>query len=139
MTTRYFVASVVGACIALLGLVAAPPASAQNATHDRQDATTRAQTGAPDQHAMMAEMEALGKKLEALVAEMNATTGPAKVDRVAAVVTELVAMHSRMTSQMMQMMQHGAKPMMMPRPPERTGSASSSDVKPDEHSEHHTP
>ena len=67
-----------------------------------------------DRQKMMAEMTASQNKLDDLVARMNAATGPAKVDQVAAVVTELVAqhksMHARMMApggMMMQMMQPG--------------------------------
>ena len=66
---------------------------------------------------MMAEMIASQKRLDELVAKMNAATGAAKIDQVAAVVTELVAqrkmMESRMMSEggmlmrMMEMMQPG--------------------------------
>jgi hypothetical protein len=49
---------------------------------------------------MMAEMKANDTALDALVAQMNAATGPAKVDAVAAVLNELVrqqkAMHQHM-------------------------------------------
>ena len=49
---------------------------------------------------MMAEMKVGDAKLDALVAQMNAATGPGKVDAVAAVLNELVrqqkAMHQHM-------------------------------------------
>lgn len=48
----------------------------------------------------MGEMDA---KLQALVADMNKAKGSAKVDKTAAVVTELVAQRSMMQKQMMEM------------------------------------
>ena len=51
--------------------------------------------------AMMADMQAAQKKLDDLVAQMNAAPGPEKVDRIAAVVNEMAAMHKTMCTQMM--------------------------------------
>lgn len=85
---------------------------------------------------MMAEMQATQAKLDELVAQMNSAKGNAKVDRIAALLTELVAQHKRMGS----MMQGGMMPMMMPMmmpnapsavPPPATGA------KPEDHNEHH--
>jgi hypothetical protein len=69
---------------------------------------------------MMATMQAEQKKLDELVAEMNAAKGPEKVDRIAAVVTEMAAMHKRMSVMMqggMMQMQHGPTPATPPIPP----------------------
>ena len=55
---------------------------------------------------MMAEMKAGDSKLEALVKDMNAATGDAKVSAVAAVVSELVQQHKAMHGRMDQMHQH---------------------------------
>lgn len=52
---------------------------------------------------MMSEMQAGQKKLDDLVASMNAATGTEKVDRIAALVTEMVAMHKQMMGRMMSM------------------------------------
>jgi hypothetical protein len=64
---------------------------------------------------MMAEMKAGDAKLDALVAEMNAATGDAKVTAVAAVASELVrqqkSMHDHMGQMHQQMM--GGRGMMM--------------------------
>jgi len=64
---------------------------------------------------MMAEMKAADTKLDALVREMNAASGEAKVNAVAAIVTELVrqqrSMHDRMGQMHQQMM--GGRGMMM--------------------------
>ncbi len=65
----------------------------------------------PDCAAMMQQHEAMQKhmaemdaKLQTLVADMNKAKGSAKVDRTAAVVTELVAQRSMMQKHMMEMM-----------------------------------
>ena len=64
---------------------------------------------------MMAEMKAADSRLDALTKEMNAAKGEAKVNAVAAVVTELVrqqkSMHDRMGQMQEQMM--GGRGMMM--------------------------
>ena len=74
---------------------------AQNTQHEH--ATPPAAQGASANHqAMMANMQAQQKKLDDLVAQMNAAKGPEKVDRIAAVVTEMAAMHKRMNTMMMQ-------------------------------------
>ena len=87
--------------------------------------------------AMMADMQAAQKKLDDLVAQMNAATGPEKVDRIAAVVNEMAAMHKAMCAQMMtgemmpmmMQMQHGAASQAAPAP-----------ESPDsEHGGHHNP
>src|SRR4026207_1782286 len=54
-----------------------------------------------DHQKMMADMKASQKKLDDLVAAMNQATGDAKVDKLAAVVTELVAQHREMCGRMM--------------------------------------
>src|SRR5262245_60641683 len=92
---------------------------AQNSPHEHAT-PTGAQGASADRQAMMAHMQAEQKKLDDLVAQMNAATGPEKVDRIAAVVTEMVDMHKRMSTMMMQggmmemHMQHGPMP---PAPP----------------------
>lgn len=55
---------------------------------------------------MMAEMKAGDAKLDALLKEMSAATGDAKVNAVAAVVNELVRQHRGMHGRMGQMHQH---------------------------------
>jgi len=64
---------------------------------------------------MMAEMKAGDAKLDALVSDMNAAADNAKVNAVAAVVTELVRQHKAMHEHMGQMHQHmmGGRGMMM--------------------------
>lgn len=93
---------------------------AQNNEHEHATPPT-AQGGAANHQAMMANMQAEQKKLDELVAQMNAATGPEKVDRIAAVVTEMAAMHKRMSMMMMQggmmQMMHGQTPAAPPNPP----------------------
>lgn len=64
---------------------------------------------------MMAEMKAADTKLDALVKEMNVASGEAKVNAVAAVVTDLVRQHRSMHERMSQMHQQmmGGPGMMM--------------------------
>ena len=66
---------------------------------------------------MMAEMKAADSKLDALVKEMNAATGDAKVNAIATVVAELVRQHRSMHERMGQMHQQmmGGRGMMMGR------------------------
>jgi len=79
--------------------------------HDHDAAAAAApaqQAGAMmDHQKMMADMNAEQAKLDDLVAQMNAATGPAKVDRIAAAVTELAAMHKHMNTMMQGDMMHG--------------------------------
>jgi len=86
---------------------------AQNNQHEHATPPTGQSTTA-DHRAMIANMQAEQQKLDELVTQMNATTGPEKVDRIAAVVTEMAAMHKRMTTRMIQggmmHMPHGSTP-----------------------------
>ena len=65
------------------------------------------QAAAMDHQKMMADMQAEQAKLDDLVAQMNAAKGTDKVDRIAAVVNEMAAMHKRMNTAMQGMMQGG--------------------------------
>ena len=85
--------------------VTAAAGYAQNSGQHDHVAPPAAQGAAMDHQAMMANMQAEQKKLDELVAQMNAAKGPEKVDRIAAVVTEMAAMHKRMNGMMMMM--HG--------------------------------
>jgi hypothetical protein len=119
MTIKHLTAYLIGAAAALL--LSASVGNAQTTGHDHSaaptpgDASQQAQAAA-NQHAMMANMQAAQKKLDDLVAQMNAATGSEKVDRMAAVITEMAAMHKDMCAQMMNggmmsmmmQMQHGA-------------------------------
>lgn len=55
-------------------------------------------------HEMHASSKAMDDRLQQLVAQMNQATGSAKVDRMAAVVNELVTQRKQMREQMMTMM-----------------------------------
>ena len=85
-----------------------------------------------DRQAMMANMQAQAKKLDDLVAAMNATGGTDKANRVAAVVTELVAQHKAMHARMMTMMEGGG---MMPGG--GAAPAPAQPATPGEHDQHH--
>src|SRR5678816_2303140 len=94
---------------------------AQNNQHEHATPPTAAQGASADHQAMMANMQAQQKKLDELVAQMNAAKGPDKVDRIAAVVTEMAAMHKRMSTMMMEggmmqmmHMQHSQTPAITP-------------------------
>ena len=100
-----------------VGTAAALSAGLGYAQNNEHDHTTppAAQAASAGHQAMMANMQAQQKKLDELVAQMNAAKGPEKVDRIAAVVTEMAAMHNRMSTMMMQggmmmHMQHGQTP-----------------------------
>jgi hypothetical protein len=54
------------------------------------------------QHNMMAAMQASNKTLDALVAELNAAKGNDRIDKLVAVVNELVAERKQMRMMMMQ-------------------------------------
>jgi hypothetical protein len=56
-----------------------------------------------DRQKMMAEMQASQTKLDELVAAMNTSTGAQKMDRIAAVLTELVGQHRNMGVRMLSM------------------------------------
>lgn len=60
------------------------------------------------QEAMQAKMKAMDAQLDKLVADMNAARGPAKADKMAAVISELVSQRGQMRDSMQSMM-----PMMM--------------------------
>jgi hypothetical protein len=92
MRTRRLITILCGAAATLL--LSASLGNAQTTGHDHAAA-------AADNHAMMADMQAAQKKLDDLVAQMNAATGPEKVDRMATVITEMATMHKTMCTQMM--------------------------------------
>ena len=91
---------------------------AQNATQHEHATPPAAQAPAMNHQAMMANMQAEQKKLDELVAQMNAATGQDKIDRIVAVVNELAAKEKRMNSMMMMMMMHGSATQMPAGPPE---------------------
>ena len=92
-----------------------PPASPQA----QAQTAGRGQMGTmmAERQKMMAEMTAAQKKLDDLVATMNGATGQAKVDQMAAIITELVAERKAMQSRMLSMQGGMMKQMMQPAPP----------------------
>jgi hypothetical protein len=115
MTTTRFTTYLVCGGTALLLSVAI--GHAQGNAHDHpaappQESRTEHTQATASQHAMMMDMQGAQKKLDDLVSQMNAATGAEKVDRIAAVVTEMAAMHKQMSGMMMQggMMQMMRKP-----------------------------
>ena len=113
LVTAFVSALVLGSVIRGPGLIAAQ-AAPQNPS---------AQTPANMQNTMkmheqmMAEMKAGNAKLDALVKDMNAARGDAKINAVAAVVNELVGQHKAMHERMGQMHEQmmGGRGMMMRR------------------------
>jgi len=125
-------------CTAVLALVfvAARPGQAQTTDNDPAAVTQGpGAQAAPDHQKMMAEMKASQKKLDNLVAAMNQATRDDKVDKLAAVVTELVAQHREMCERMMS----GTMKMpmsMMQHAPEATAPALAGKPE-DDHATHH--
>ena len=88
-----------------------------------------------DRQAMMANMQAQAKTLDDLVAAMNAAGNADKANRVAAVVTELVAQHKAMHARMMTMMEGGG--MMQGRGAAPAPAQPAAPATPSEHDQHH--
>lgn len=92
--------------------------SASKSAQPREQAPWNMQDMMKMHEQMMAEMNAADTRLDALVKDMNAATGDAKLNAVAAVVSELVrqqkSMHGHMGQmhQMMMMMMSGGGMMM---------------------------
>lgn len=92
-----------------LALLASPAVFAQH-QHPASTSTAAAPAAAPAMHceAMMQEMHASSKKmddrLQELVTQMNQASGSAKVDRMAAVLSELLTQRKQMREHMMSMM-----------------------------------
>ena len=113
MKTRHLKVYLIGAGIALLLSAAIGHAQITGRTTAPPQAGPSQQgQAAVNRQAMMADMQAQQKRLDDLVAQMNASRGSDKVDRIAAVVNEMAAMHTRMSTMMMQggMMQGGMMP-----------------------------
>ena len=104
MTIKHLAAYLTGTAAALL--LSTSVGNAQTTGHDHSaapapDDNSQQAQAASNQHAMTANMQAAQKKLDDLVAQMNAATGSEKVDRMATVITEMAAMHKEMCAQMM--------------------------------------
>ena len=90
------------------------------------------------QQQMMAEMQAEQKKLVELVAAMNTAGDADKVNRMAAVITEMVAEHGRMGEHMMSMQSGMMQQMMQGRQTSPSGTTGKADdARPEEHEQHH--
>jgi hypothetical protein len=124
-------------CTAVLALVVftARPGQAQTAHNDL--AAVKQGMGAhmmPENQKMMADMKASQKKLDDLVAAMNEASGEEKINKLAAVVTELVAQHREMCAGMMS---GNMMPMsMMQHAPEANAPAPAAKPE-DDHATHH--
>ena len=122
MSTRLTLAAAILVALAILPGVSRSGLAATGTTAQTPPQGAAAQPAQPTMQdmmkmheQMMAEMKAGDAKLDALVAEMNAATGDAKVTAVAAVASELVrqqkSMHDHMGQMHQQMM--GGRGMMM--------------------------
>jgi hypothetical protein len=100
-----------------LGLVLAGTLSTNAQTAPADQAAQKPGMGMmAERQKMMAEMKVSQKKLDDLVAAMNAAKGADKVDRIAAVVTELATQHRQMGMRMMSMGGGMMMPMMQGAP-----------------------
>jgi hypothetical protein len=110
MATRFAIAAIAVLTIAFAGtrlpLVAADPTQQAQAPQAAQPQQPGMQDMMKMHEQMMAEMKADDAKLDALVKEMNAANGDAKVDAIAAVINELVRQHRIMHGRMGQMHEH---------------------------------
>lgn len=101
---------------------------------------------AAEHRRMMGEMQASAKKLEGLVANMNAASGEAKVEHIAAIINELVAQHNGMMRRMMSMHEGDMMRQMMQKmranSPSDDGASMPKSEKPEadpDHTQHHPP
>jgi hypothetical protein len=116
------------AAVLALVVLTARPGQAQAANNDM--AAMKQGMGAQ----MMADMKASQMKLDELVAAMNQATGDDKVDKLAAVVTELVAQHREMCGRMMS---GNMMPMSMMRHTPEAATPAPTGKPEDDHATHH--
>ena len=107
----------------------APPSASQLKSPAAPQTSGSAESG------MMATMRADQKKLDDLVAVMNGAARADKLDRVAAVITEIVAQHSRMVEHMGSMHEAMMQKMMKSGDQKMPGSGQA--APPIEHEQHH--
>jgi hypothetical protein len=111
LTVGAVVMVIFGFTFGLRSLNLATDAAAQTASSQAAQAPSNMQDMMKMHEQMMAEMKAADSRLDALVKDMNAATGDAKVNTIATVVTELVrqqkSMHDRMGQMHQQMMMGG--------------------------------
>ena len=120
--TRNLRKSLICAAVLALVVLTARPGQAQTPHNDM--AAMKQGMGAhimADHQKMLADMKASQKKLDDLVAAMNQATGDEKVNKLAAVVTALMAQHREMCGRMMSGNMTMQLPMMQPerQPPRR--------------------
>ena len=116
------------AAVLALVVLTARPGQAQAANNDM--AAMKQGMGAQ----MMADMKASQMKLDELVAAMNQATGDDKVDKLAAVVTDLVAQHREMCGRMMS---GNMMPMSMMRHTPEAATPAPAGKPQDDHATHH--
>lgn len=90
-------------CGLALTLLLAPALLAQMPEGDKSGSMAGCAAMMQQHEAMQQHMAEMDAKLQTLVDEMNKAKGSAKVDRMAAVITELVAQRSMMQKQMAEM------------------------------------
>lgn len=128
--------------------------SIQAQTADRADEPQSTSTAPPthgdpvatavERRRMMGEMQASAKKLEGLVANMNAASGEVKVEHIAAIINELVAQHNGMMKRMMSMHEGDMMQQMMQKmrgsSPSADGPSTAKSENPEaapDHTQHH--
>jgi hypothetical protein len=79
------------------------PQPSPPAAQERTESMGRGMMAGGQKKLMMAEADAMDRRLSELVAKMNAAEGPAKMEAIAAVVNELVATHTKMRRMMTMM------------------------------------
>lgn len=89
--------------VALILLFAIPFASAQTAKGKEKSAMAGCEAMMQQHEAMQKQMAGMDTKLQALVDDMNRAEGSAKVDKMAAVITEMIGQRSMMQKQMAEM------------------------------------
>ncbi len=108
--------SIVGALAVLSGSFMAAQAPSANAAKQDQAAATAGQNMMAMRQRMMADQKEADARLQPLIDKMNGATGSAKVDAMAAVVTEMVRQRTadrQSMNQMSQMMMPNMMGMMM--------------------------
>ena len=111
LITAVLIVIAVGPWAARFGLNASETAHNPSAQQPGQQPPSNMAAMMKMHEQMMAEMKANGARLDALVKEMNAATGNARINAVTSVVNELVRQHQAMYDRMGQM--HQQQMMMM--------------------------
>lgn len=116
MSTRFLTVIIATIAMALFAQVSGgstvgtTPQAAAQAGHDHQTGKPMSMPDMQKMHEkMMADMKAEQQKLDELVKTMNSAKGDARVDAIAAIVTQLVEHHRAMGERMSMMHQHMMK------------------------------